>query len=74
MDLEELPPPKLPDPERAATVLRELGEKAAGLCAAWAKREGILERVTEEQFRDIAKGFMAGFGLGVQSGCGDDPA
>jgi hypothetical protein len=60
--------------EREAKAHRELAESAATLCAAWAKREGILERVTEEQFTDIAKGFMAGFGLGVQVGCGDDPA
>lgn len=54
-------------------VLGALAEEAADGCAAWAEREGILGRVTEAQFRDIASGFMAGFGLGVQAGLRQEP-
>jgi hypothetical protein len=52
---------------RQAKVLRQLSETATNELIAWAKREGILNRVTEEQFTDIAKAFMAGFGLGLEA-------
>ena len=37
------------------------GELMADLFTEWAKREGILSRITEEQCRDLAKAFMAGY-------------
>jgi hypothetical protein len=40
-------------------------QELADRCAQWAQREGILERVTEEQFADIAKAFMAGYAYGM---------
>lgn len=37
------------------------GEAMADLFTEWAKREGILSRITEDQCRDLAKAFTAGF-------------
>lgn len=34
--------------------------------AAWAAREGLLERITPDQCRDLAKAYMAGFGAGLR--------
>jgi hypothetical protein len=36
-------------------------EMMADLFAGWAKREGLLGRIDEEQCRDLAKAFMAGY-------------
>ena len=52
---------------REAEVLRELSEIAADQCVVWARREGLLGTVSEEQFTELTKAFMAGFGLGVQA-------
>lgn len=49
----------------------EHGELCAALLAGWAKREGLLGQVTEEQFTVLARAFTVGFAYGVGTERGD---
>ena len=52
----------------------EHGELCATLFTDYAKREGLLARLTEEQFAEMAKVFMYGFACGVGAERGDQVA
>ncbi len=39
----------------------------ASLFAAWAQREGILARITEDEAADLAKAFITGYAYGKGS-------
>ena len=61
--------------EAAKPVLTlEDGSTIARLFASWAQREGILARVTEEQFKDLANAFMYGYACGAGNAAGERAA
>lgn len=45
----------------------ELADRMSAKLLDWAQREGILERVTEDQFRDLAKAYFAGLRAGAET-------
>lgn len=45
-----------------------VADAAADLCADWAKREGLIGTVSEEEFTKLARAFMAGLVIGARSG------